>query len=127
VPPLAVVRKSTRPLLGVLGVIGVIAVLLMLGLMLSMLEHRYGPIDPTDPGWKAQVVNDLGAPIRLGGLTIAAGRSDIVVAPGPGALHPVYKVTDGHGRRLGCLSVTLDRNQTVRVLASTIRPCSQAR
>ena len=122
-PLLAVVRKSTPPLLGVLAVISVIAVFLML----IVLEHRYGPIDPTDPGWKAQVVNNLGAPIHLGGLTIAPGRSDIVVAPGPGALHPVYKVTDGQGRRLGCLSVTLDRNQTVRVLASTIRPCSQAR
>jgi hypothetical protein len=114
-------RKRPRWLL-IAGVAPAVVLAVLIGL-----EHRYGPIDPTDPGWKANVVNDTGQAIHLGGLTIAPRRSDIVVAPGPGALHPTFKVTDTHGGTIGCLSVALDREKTVTVRASTIHACAGAR
>ena len=94
---------------------------------LIALEHRYGPIDPTDPGWKALVLNDLATPVRVRNsvedLPISPRDSEIFVPPGPGQLHVTYQVTDPAGHRLGCLAVDLDREHTVTVLVSSMHPC----
>jgi hypothetical protein len=93
-----------------------------------ILEDRFGPIDPTDPGWKVKVVNDLRIPIHVKNsaedLEVAPGDSDIFVPPGPGQLHVIYTVTDSKGKTLGCLAVELDKTKTVEVNASQIKPCS---
>jgi hypothetical protein len=104
----------------------VVAAVLLLATLIA-LEGKYGPIDPTEPGWKAQVVNDLGKPVHVKSaaedLLIPAGQSDILASPGPGQLHVVYTVTDSSGTTLGCLTVDLDKQRTVKVNASQTRPC----
>lgn len=93
----------------------------------SLLESRLGPIEPTDPGWKASVMNDLGHPIHVRNsaedLYLRPGQSDIFVPSGPGQLNVIYTVTDEHGKPLGCLSVQLDKARTVDVKASQLKPC----
>ena len=90
--------------------IGGLIVLVLLGLIgVLILEDHFGPIDPTDPGWKARVVNDLGIPIDVRSsavdLKLAPGESDIFASPGPGRLNFVLVITDRQGRALGCIAV----------------------
>lgn len=109
-------------------VIGLVVFFVLL--VAVVLEHQFGPIDPTDPGWKARVVNDLGQPIHVKNaaedLTLEPGQSDIFVPSAPGQLRVIYQVTDDRGRPLGCLDVQLDRSRTVELPASGIKPCSAA-
>ena len=109
------------------SVAAVVAVATTALLVLTALEYRFGPIEPTDPGWKVQVVNDLNQTIDVRDsaedLTIPAGRSDIFVSTGPGQLHIVLTVMDAKHRTLGCLAVDLDRSRTVRAKASEMAPC----
>ncbi len=115
---------ASRPAaLALVAVMAVLAVALLVG----FLSDTYGPIDPTDPGWKALITNDTGRAIRVknsaGDLLIAAGQRDIIVSPGPGQIHVVYRIEDDHANVLGCLTVDLDKRKTVDVRASAMRPC----
>lgn len=106
----------------------VVAVVTTALLVLTALEYRFGPIEPTDPGWKVQVVNDLNQTIHVKDsasedLTIAAGRSDIFVSPSPGQRHVVLTVMDAKHRTLGCITVDLDRNRTLQAKASEMGSC----
>src|SRR2546422_3969894 len=106
------------------SVIGLV-VLLLVGALI--LENRFGPIDPTDSGWKAKVVNDLDVPIDVKSsavaLKLAPGESDIFASPGPGQLNFILTITESHGRTLGCLVVRGNKRQTVQLMASQMTPC----
>src|SRR5260370_34516984 len=119
---MAMVTLGRRRIVASLGVVVVI-----LAIAGAKLEYRYGPIDPTDPGWKALVTNDLTQGVVVGdsaeNLEIQPGNSEVLVSPGPGQLDAVYTVTDLNHRALGCLAVRLDRQKTVNVSVSSMRPC----
>lgn len=108
------------------GLSALVVALVLVGAA-AVLENQFGPIDPTDPGWKANIVNDLGRPIHVKNsaeeLPLKPGERDIFVPPGPGQLNVIYTVTDEHGLTLGCLAVQLDRVRTVDVKASQLKPC----
>jgi hypothetical protein len=94
---------------------------------LVVLIDRYGPVDPTEPGWRAEVVNDLPGPVRVATSTetlpIASGSSEIFVASGPGRTEldlRVISIAD-HARR--CLEVTLEKDRTVTTNTSDAVPC----
>jgi hypothetical protein len=107
----------------------VIAGVLVLGAIAALLTDQFGPIDPTDPGWKARVTNDTGQAIHVkssaSDIRIETGSQDIVVSPGPGQLHVVYRITDEKGTVLGCLAVDLNKRETVNVSASAMRSCTE--
>ncbi len=82
-------------------------------------------VDPTDPGYKAVIANDL--PVAI---VVRNDQEDLPLRPGgsdvfsPGPVNTVrYTVTGPHGRLRGCLFVRLDARKTVRALASGLRPC----
>lgn len=104
-----------------------VLVLLLVGVGGQALSDRFGPIDPTEAGWKARISNDTAQAIHVKNsaedLVLAVGESDIFVSGAPGELHPVFVVTDLQGRTLGCLRVDLDRTKTVTAAASAMRRC----
>lgn len=122
--PTAVRWSSTRIALSIAGLV-LFAIFLLIGV--TVLEDRFGPIDPTDPGWKASVLNDLNAPIVVKdsgvNLTLEPGQSTIFASPGPGQLNFVLTVTDNQGRTLGCLVVHGDKQHTVTLKASQMTAC----
>jgi hypothetical protein len=105
--------------------IGVAAVVIVGVLASRLLE--LGPVDPTDPGFKVSVRNDLGKPIEVKdleeGLILQPGRSDIFEGVGPGQRFIQYKVASLQGVPLGCLNVTLDPSKTIRVNATSLTRC----
>ena len=112
-----------KPLTWILAAVLAVAVLAAL----VQIEDRLGPIDPTDPGWKAKVTNDTGRPVHVKdsaeNLLLESGESDIFVAAGPGQRHLVLTITDSAGRNLGCLTTDLDSQRTVSMNVSQMRPC----
>src|SRR5260370_35504603 len=54
-----------RAALRIAAVVSVLAGLALVVSILATLEYRYGPIDPTDPGWKVLVVNDTHQPVHV--------------------------------------------------------------
>jgi hypothetical protein len=112
------------PKLWIAGLTGFV-VMLLVGAVI--LEDRLGPIDPTDPGWKAEVINDLGVPIHVKSsavdLTVAPGKSEIFGSPGPGQLNFRLTITNEQGQTLGCLAVRGDKEKTVQLKASQMTIC----
>ena len=110
------------------AVVLAVAIILTVGVVGAVLEGRFGPIDPTDPGWKVQVTNDLNIPIHVRNsaedIALAPGAKDIFVPPGPGQLNVTYIIADDNGQVLGCLQVKLDKTRTVTANASQMRSCS---
>jgi hypothetical protein len=116
--------RRLPPKLKIAGLTGFVVVLLIGAVML---EDRLGPIDPTDPGWKAEVTNDLGVPIHVKSsavdLTVAPGTSEIFGSPRPGQLNFRLTITNQQGQTLGCLAVRGDKEKTIQLKASQMTIC----
>ncbi len=112
----------------VVAVVVALASVLAVGIIGAVLENTFGPIDPTDPGWKVQITNDLNIPIHVrnsaADIALAPGAKDIFVPPGPGQLNVTYVIADDEGQTLGCLKVKLDKTRTVMANASQMGSCS---
>jgi len=113
--------------LRIAAVVSVLAGLALVFSILATLEYRYGPIDPTDPGWKVLVINDTDRPVHVKDavedFVIPAGQQELYVSPGPGQLNMNLSVTDEAGQTLGCLRVELDRSKTVTTFVSSMGSC----
>ncbi len=116
-----------RAALRIAAVVSVLAGLALVVSILATLEYRYGPIDPTDPGWKVLVVNDTHQPVHVKDavedFVIPAGQQELYASPGPGQLNMNLSVTDESGQTPGCLRVELDRSKTVTTFVSSMGPC----
>jgi hypothetical protein len=95
--------------------------------IVNLLEYRYGPIDPTDPGWKVDIMNDLPKAIHIKNnaedLTLQPGQHDIFVPAAPGEINPTYIIMDMNGHVMGCLTVNMDRKSTIQSRASLMHAC----
>jgi hypothetical protein len=82
-------------------------------------------VDPTDPGYKVQIRNDLSQGLSVGDsqevISLRPGQSD-VFSPGP-ERRARYVVTSRSGKRLGCLAVRLNGSSTVDAQTSEAQPC----
>jgi hypothetical protein len=91
-------------------------------------EDRLGPIDPTSPGWRTIVLNDMNRPIHVRRAgddynpLLPPARSDIFYG-GSGQLDLLLVVADGQDQTLGCIPVKLEKRTDVTVSASSIGPC----
>jgi hypothetical protein len=91
-------------------------------------EDRLGPIDPTSPGWRTIVLNDMDRPIHVRRAgddynpLLPPARSDIFYG-GAGQLDLLLVVADEQDQTLGCIPVKLEKRKDVSINASSVTPC----
>ena len=104
--------------------------LVTIGLGLGGLAYtidRYGPVNPTEPGWDVAVINDTASAVTMSSdaesLRVPAGGSEIFVAPGPGVLRFSLRVRSANLGTLTCLPVKLSKHHRVTASVSEAMPC----
>ena len=95
--------------------------------LLAISLDRYGPVDPTDPGWKVRITNDTSEAVTVAtsteSLKLPPAGSEIFVAPGPGKLRFTATVRHTPAAPVTCLPVALSKHRTVEASVSDAKPC----
>jgi predicted SPOUT superfamily RNA methylase MTH1 len=95
--------------------------------LVAYAQSRWGPIDPTDPGYKVAITNNLSSSVRIldskEDVVVESGRTQILEGLGPGQRSVRYEVTTLSGGRLGCINVTLDPSKIIVAKVSPLEAC----